>query len=381
MIETLALAERGEFNATHILLMDDDVKILPESLKRTYALLRFVKDEYKDRFISGAMLFMDKRNEQHEDLGYMSEAINACISSKPVFQLHLYDHILCNEENYTQNKEYGGWWYCCIPMKFINKNSLSLPLFYRADDIEFSLRNDAKFITINGICIWHDSFWVKFNDCIEYYLFLRNYLFTHAISGKFGNIEVRKRTDKLFFSALRCFHYIGAEFILDAYEDYLKGPSFFSESNAEQVFKEHLAKNEKMSPVENFNVSTKETEKFYEYVSLNEQEMLLYIESNNGHELPDHLLKDDDRQIPEIHYILFESPGKQFMRKKLLFVNHNTDTAVLRTMDKEKYAGLMVRYRTLMQRYETENDILVKIYQSVAPKLYSEKFWRNYLGI
>ena len=44
---------------THILFMDDDVMFIPESFKRLYVLLSLVKDEYKDYFISGAMLRWD----------------------------------------------------------------------------------------------------------------------------------------------------------------------------------------------------------------------------------------------------------------------------------------------------------------------------------
>ena len=49
----------AEKKPTHIILMDDDVKILPESLIRTYSLLAIMKDEYDSHFISGAMLFME----------------------------------------------------------------------------------------------------------------------------------------------------------------------------------------------------------------------------------------------------------------------------------------------------------------------------------
>ena len=376
MIETLELRERNEFNATHMILMDDDVVILTESLKRTYALLRLMKNEYKDHFISGSMLFLEHMNKQQEDLGFMSEDLNACIALKPEMEMHLYQDVLRNEEDFSVQNEYAGWWYCCIPMKYIRHDNLSLPLFYRSDDIEFSIRNKAKFISLNGIGIWHTSFWVKFNDCLEYYLFLRNYLFTKAVSGVYEKIDVYKRMDKLFFTAIRCFHYIGAEFILDAYEDYLKGPDFFMHSNAEKVVKEHLAKNEKMQSLASFNVSV-DVDNLYDNVALHENDLRLYISSNNGHELPDYLLKDDDK-IPSIHYILFESPGKQFLRKKVLFVNPHNKTAVLRIMDKEKYKNLIGRYNELIERYKNENEALVDEYRKYAAELYSSSFWKGY---
>ena len=42
-------------------------------------------------------------------------------------------------------------------------NSCQESWCYRGDDVEFSIANNAKFITMNGICIWHMGFAAKFN--------------------------------------------------------------------------------------------------------------------------------------------------------------------------------------------------------------------------
>ena len=57
MIEAMRL----EKPATHVLLMDDDVQISTESLKRTYQLLSIVNDEYKDSYVSGAMMSYERQ--------------------------------------------------------------------------------------------------------------------------------------------------------------------------------------------------------------------------------------------------------------------------------------------------------------------------------
>lgn len=67
MIEAL----HREDKPTHVLLMDDDVMVMPESLFRTYYLLRILKDEYKKCFLSGAMFDYDIRERQYEDVGYV----------------------------------------------------------------------------------------------------------------------------------------------------------------------------------------------------------------------------------------------------------------------------------------------------------------------
>ena len=57
-----------DWNATHVLLMDDDVRVLPESFKRTYALLSLANERYQDAFINGAMLNIGQPNIQFEDV-------------------------------------------------------------------------------------------------------------------------------------------------------------------------------------------------------------------------------------------------------------------------------------------------------------------------
>ena len=64
--------------ATHVLLMDDDVIILPESLKRTYTLLTLLKPEHQGKFIAGAMLAMEDMCVMHEDLGTVREDGEVC---------------------------------------------------------------------------------------------------------------------------------------------------------------------------------------------------------------------------------------------------------------------------------------------------------------
>lgn len=92
---------------------------------------------------------------------------------------------------------YAGWWFCCIPMKMIKQNGLPLPLFIRGDDVEFSLRNHAKFITMNGICIWHMGFTYKFNASMELYQVHRNSLILQAVSEVCQNVDFMNRYDKI----------------------------------------------------------------------------------------------------------------------------------------------------------------------------------------
>lgn len=46
-------------NATHVLLMDDDVEVKPSALEKTYTLLSLLKEEYADRMVGGGVLRSD----------------------------------------------------------------------------------------------------------------------------------------------------------------------------------------------------------------------------------------------------------------------------------------------------------------------------------
>ena len=169
--------------ATHVLLMDDDVIILPESLKRTYRLLTLLKEEYKNHFISGAMLYYERMNEQHEDIGYVHDD-GSYGPVKHRLDMQRLDAVVRNEEPWAKRKnQYAGWWYCCIPTTVARLDNLPLPLFVRGDDVEYSLRNHAKFITMNSICVWHMGFTLKFNAAMELYQVHRNSLAIQAASG------------------------------------------------------------------------------------------------------------------------------------------------------------------------------------------------------
>ena len=96
---------------------------------------------------------------------------------------------------------YAGWWYCCIPVSKMDINKLPLPLFIRGDDVEYSIANHAKFITLNGICIWHMGFTTKYNPAMELYQVHRNSLIIQATSDVTPEVDFIERITK--FSVLK----------------------------------------------------------------------------------------------------------------------------------------------------------------------------------
>ena len=379
MIESL---HQDEKSVTHILLIDDDVLMLPESILRTYRLLKLLRKEYRGHFLSGAMLCYERMNIQTEDVGYVHKD-GSYGPVKEELDLSFLDNVLKNEEmQYPRNNKYAGWWYCCIPREAIEKNGLPLPLFVRGDDVEFSLRNQADFITMNGLCVWHMGFAGKFSASMELYQVHRNSLIIQSTSEICQDIDFMNRLKKMFRSRLLGLDYAGAGQVLDAIEDYLQGPEFIQQDLGEKIMKRQAEKNEKLKDLSFFN-------QIYDYPSMPWElfmdpprkriHTLIYRLTYNGHRLLPHRFLSG--HVDVIPYGWFYSPERFYLKKQLLAVDPFSKRGALRERDQRKYADLKKRYARLMKDYRDKGESVAKRYQEKKAYLTSEKFWRKYLAL
>ncbi len=369
------------FNPTHILLMDDDVLVLPEAFVRTYSLLALLKPEFDGRFLSGAMLYYERMNVQHEDVGFVHDD-GSYGPNKPDYEMHLWDSVLKNEQEIKYHaNSYAGWWYCCVPVKKIDRDHLPIPLFIRGDDVEFSLANNAQFLSLNGICIWHRGFISKFNACLELYMVHRNSLIIQAMSGICKNIDFIKRIEGFFWKELNRLAYNNCELLLDAVEEFCKGPDFLFSPNGEKIMREHAQKNEVMLPAASvypdINIDYGSIYKKSDH-PLTEKEMKQYEKTYNGQTLPAHALKDT---VAVIAYDWFDDPSKQYMAKEILAVNASDHTAHLRKRDKARFRELVARHKRVMNYYKTHKGQIEQQYVEAGKILKAETFWRKYLNM
>ena len=243
--------------ATHVLLMDDDVTVCPESFKRSLRLLEYASDEYATATIAGAMLSTANFEMQQEDIGVISPE-RSLRSFKPRLIMDREYDITFNEELVPASDTkglYSAWWYSCFPVRRIKENGLPIPLFYRRDDVEYATRiqekEPLKFITLNGVCVWHDAFDLRWNAAVEVYLATRNMLIQEAFTPDAGYsmpAMIQLMRDNLIKHGRR-FDYASMELICDAIEDYLKGPEYYRHPVGEKLFKQARAKAEKLQPL------------------------------------------------------------------------------------------------------------------------------------
>ena len=376
MIESL----HQDPKATHVLLMDDDVLVLPESIKRTYHLLKLRKEEYNNYFISGAMLCYEEPNVQKEDIGtVMPDGYFRPL--KPQLE---HDQLIDNLENESEfvnrKNEYAAWWYCCIPASVIEKNGLPLPLFIRWDDVEYSLRCKAKMITMNSICVWHMGFLNKYNVAIDRYQECRNILIDKACSDILHNVDAYDRLYKAFGTEMLRFNYDGARVILRAFEDYLKGPDFLKVDRGERILKENVRLNEKYVPLNEIDGGD-----IADVLSCLDDEPRRFVDkwlyrlTYNGQRLwPFNWYKKD------IAYVSFNhsyQPQKMAMHDKLIAVNPFDKTGAVRKIDKKRFRELIARYKKADHYCKQHRKEIEAAYRKERPFLTSERFWREYLEI
>lgn len=152
---TRGLLELKDNNFTHCCFMDDDASCDIEALRRTYAFFSYAKTDIKWG-LSGTLL-LDQQPELIHEAGatfYRSRVI-------PIG--HHLNATNLNDVNWITHNggqgNYGAWCYFAFAISDITH--YSYPFFVRGDDMFFSIQNNLKITSINGVCTWIDDFLLK----------------------------------------------------------------------------------------------------------------------------------------------------------------------------------------------------------------------------
>lgn len=375
----------GQF--THIILMDDDVSIMPESLIRTFNLLSLAKGKYKDAFINGAMLSMEDPTRQFEDVSFVASS-GAYRRVKEDLNIGKLADILENERMSVEvDQAYGAWWYSCIPVKAIEKNGLPMPFFIRCDDVEFGMRNKPVYMTMNCICVWHASFEGRFRASVDCYQYFRNFFAMIALDDCADEKMFVLRIQRGVRQNLRDMDYQAAEFILDGLEDYLRGPEYLQKLDGAATMIGKGKLNEKLIPVSEMDPellrSAGVTEQVLANVDLefHPSKFMKYWRSipYDKHYLPDALLRGKPGYVVKNGSCTLE--GNSTRCKTLIFLDPTREKGSFRTMDRARFKSIRRRERELMVRYRKEGKSVRRAWKDAMPYMTSREFWEEYLGL
>ena len=219
---TRGMMEAKNMGATHMLLMDDDIVIVPETICRAIYFLSLLKDEYADMWLGYSMILNNKPTTQFE-LGSRWSGYKMMINNHNI-PLTSVKSLFRNETHHKYN--YSAWWSLFMPVSVIDKNGLPYPFFIKFDDIEYGIRSkNQKILLSNGFGVWHENFDDKYSPSLEYYL-MRNAAITNALHfSNSSRLTAFRYFGKCVKSYLK-FKFVRIKMINAGLEDYFKGPSF-----------------------------------------------------------------------------------------------------------------------------------------------------------
>lgn len=358
---------------THCIVIDDDAMILPEILERLMLFLTYLKPEYRDAFVGGAMLRKDITWYQYENGGIWNRG-------DEIIHGHgwdLRDPITClkNELNYTV--QYNAWWFCTIPIQYIRNDNLPLPVFYLNDDVDFGIRNRAHVITMNGICVWHDAFDSK-QSASRCYYDNRNKLIVNSVHGL---LPPRKKLLKRIWKDIRTefclYRFENACAILDGVIDFLKGPDWLIEIEADKYNQQIQERNRHMEPLRELGEDTRFDYDWYRTCctikDVDRKHKLVRYLTCNG------LLLSANRFLILPPYA--GQPVQGYRAAEILYYDEITGRGYLCRKNKAEIMNIVKRYLQVKKALKRSYETVVKEYKEAYPRLIYRETWERYLRL
>ncbi len=360
---------------THILVMDDDIVIEPESIFRTCTLLSCLKDEYIDTFVGGAMLRLDHRFMQTES-GAMWNG-GEIISLKGGLDLRNLDACLFNE--FEEHAQFNAWWFCAFPVEIASDDNLPMPIFIRGDDVEYGLRNMKHLILMNGICVWHEPFENKYSSFLYYYI-LRNRLIDNALHNmNMAKMAFITELEKQVNDELRIYRYRNAELLMRGVEDFFKGAEWLSHQDGEKLHQEIMKSGYKLQYLEDLE------EQVQFLYPLFEASLRDVPPTGRKQKIINHYTINGTYLKPTRAYNIVPTVGicqaSAYRVETVLNYDYVSRKGFITKRDPAKCKELLKQLKRLCRKINREYDHAINAFASDYKKLTNLEFWNQYLGI
>lgn len=364
---------------TRVLFMDDDVEIFPESFYRTLILSNYLKEEFKDSFINGAMLDLYDKSKFFENIsmqhglwltGYYNN-LDVTEYNNILKTNDIPPEIFGNRQRYTSS----AWWYCSFPLDFAKNNGLSIPIFFRGDDAEWSWRAcGVQIISMNGICIWHAAFEWRVSKVADYYYLPRNMFFLNSIYNRNFKTQYSNYFKERYNYLIKTYEYTSLDLLLKSMKDILKGSNIFRE-NPEEQFKNvnQIAKQVEYRTATNDEI---ETAKNGYFKSKKWRKKLVKYIDNSFIKIPKFLFKK--------HATVSEwyPPVEAFaLVREVAVVNLFTNKTTIRRYDRKKTLYYKKEFYKLLKQIDSNYDKLHTDYINAHKEFSTFEFWEKYLEL
>lgn len=227
----------GRESGSDIVLMDDDVQLEPEILIRLTA---FANRTTTPTIVGGQMLNLLHPTHLHISAEYAD--VERLTVGKPIADAFTDEDLLALDkegrptvQDRRLDTEYNGWWSCLIPAEVVSAIGYPLPVFFQWDDIEFGYRareHGFPTVALPGAGVWHADFGWKDWDEWHRFFNIRNGLIMSALHTGFSTKVVGTRLATLLGQYLVAMQYGLAVTLLEAVEDFLRGPEILRDGSA-----------------------------------------------------------------------------------------------------------------------------------------------------
>ena len=221
---------RGMYEVTagsadaNVLLMDDDVRVEPETILRMTALANHATTP---TLVGAQMLYL--YNPDYLLVSAESVDLTRLEAGLPADEWSLQDQsVIENVQERRIDAPYNAWWSCLIPASVIREIGLPMPYFFQWDDIEYGVRAGSRgfpTVTLPGAAVWHADFYWKDGDDFGQFFGQRNSLITASIHSDFGVMGLAKILARRVSQAIVGMRYGYAHTLLAAINAFLEGPA------------------------------------------------------------------------------------------------------------------------------------------------------------
>ncbi|NBZ87372.1 glycosyltransferase family 2 protein [Stagnihabitans tardus] len=371
---TRGLIEGEAQGFSHVLFMDDDASIPMEALHRTYAFLALAKDPRAA--VAGSMITTTARWRMAENAAVFDRGCRPLHAGTdlreraPVFAMEW------ESARKTPDKTYAGWWYFAFPVSQVQH--YPFPFFVRGDDVNFSLSNDFKITTLNGVVTFGEDFTEK-ETPLNWYLDLRSHMVHHLSLDRMevGRLGLLKMALSFFKRNIAKFQYESLDAVYLAWEDVLKGPDFFANnadaSGARAAIKA-LVKNESFKPAGQIDTTPRKG-LLDRLPGLRRKIGVLTL---NGHFLPFTSRLGAHRIVPAASRGHLEAV---WGASQITFLNIAGDKGYTTRKSTAKGLRALLRFLTLSARTAWAYDDLRRAYRQGHDRICRRAWWRPKLGL